>query len=93
MVRPGRSTKGVTTMKSYAKSTAVAIALSAITICSNAYAAGSLPSVGHGQMPAGMQKKAAMMMIKQISSNLGGQDTSFFSGSINPADFLSQLGR
>ena len=80
-------------MTSYAKSTAVAIALSAITICSNANAAGSLHSVTHGQMPAGVQNKAAMMMIKQISSTLGGQGTSFLPGNINLADVLSQLGR
>jgi hypothetical protein len=94
MVRPGRSTKGVTTMKSYAKSTAVAIALSAIAICSNAYAAGGAPSARPGQMPGGMQNKAAMMMmLKQISSSFGGQGASFLSGNVNPADFLSQLGR
>jgi hypothetical protein len=94
MVRPGRSIKGVTTMKSYAKSAAVAIALSTIAICSNAYAAGSAPSVRPGQTPGGMQNKAAMMMmIKQISSTFGGQGSSFLSGNVNPADFLSQLGR
>jgi hypothetical protein len=80
-------------MNSSAKLAAVAIALSAITVCSNAYAAGSLPSARHGQMSGGMQNKAAMMMIKQISSTLGGQGTSFLSGNINPADFLNQLGR
>lgn len=80
-------------MKSYAKSTAVAIVLGAISICSNAYAAGSIPSVRHGQAPGGMQNKAAMMMIKQISSTFGGQGTSFLPGNINPADLLSQLGQ
>jgi hypothetical protein len=79
-------------MKSHAKSIAVAIALSAVTICSNAYAASSLPSARHGH--GGMQNKASMMaMITQISSTLGGQGTSFPSGNINPADFLGQLGR
>ena len=81
-------------MKSYAKSAAVAIALSAIGICSNAYAAGSLPSGRHAQMPSGAPNKAAMMaMMKQVSTMFGAQGASLTSGNINPADFLSQLGR
>jgi hypothetical protein len=81
-------------MKSYAKSTAVAVAVSVIAICSNAYAAGRPPSGRHVQIAGGMQNKAAMMtMIKQISSSFDGQGTSFLPGNINPADLLSQLGR
>jgi len=81
-------------MKSYAKSTAVAMALSVIAICSNAHAAGSPPSGRHVQIAGGMQNKAAMMaMIKQISSTFEGPGTSFLPANIDPADFLSQLGR
>jgi hypothetical protein len=85
--------EGVTTMKFQAKSAALAIAFSAIAMCSNAYAAGT-HAVRHGRAPGGMQNKAAMMaMVTQLTSGFGGQGGSPMSGGFNPADLMSQLGR
>jgi hypothetical protein len=78
-------------MKSYAKSSVVAIALFAMANVSIAHAAGAPVHHRHRQSPGGMQAKA-MLMIKQISSTYGGE-TSLMSGNFNPTDFLSQIQR
>jgi hypothetical protein len=91
MVRPGRSIKGVTTMKSFAKSPAVALALIVLANIATAHAAGMPAHHRHRQMAGGMKTKA-MMMMKQISSSFGAENP-MMSGNINPADFLSQMQR
>jgi hypothetical protein len=81
-------------MKSHAKSAAIAIALSAIAACSNAYAAGPA-GARHGHAPGGMQGKAMMMtMMTQVTSMLGSAGgASPMTGGFNPADLMGQFGR
>jgi hypothetical protein len=91
LVRPGRSIRGATTMKSFAKSPAVGIAFIVLANVTNAHAAG-MPAHHLHRQPAGaggMETKA-MMMLKQVSSSFGGEKL-LMSGNLNPADFLSQM--
>ena len=60
-------------MKSYAKSSIVAIALLAMANVSIANAAGAPVHHRHRQSSGGMETKA-MLMIKQISSSYGGEN-------------------
>ena len=78
-------------MKSYAKSSVVAVALLAMANVSIAHATSAPAHHRHRQSPSGIEAKA-MLMIKQISSSYGGE-TSLMSGNLNPTNFLSQIQR
>jgi hypothetical protein len=78
-------------MKSYAKSSVVAVALFAMANVSIAHAASAPVHHRHRQSPGGIEAKA-VLMIKQISSSYGGE-TSSMSGNLNPTNFLSQIQR
>lgn len=78
-------------MKSYAKSSVVAVALLAMANVSIAHAASAPVHHRHPQSAGGLETKA-MLMIKQISSSYGGE-TSLMSVNSNPINFLNQIQR